>query len=218
MARPPLVLSAHPSAWTAEAVPGGRKAGASAPASCQFCGQPTAGWQVPYHLNDDHADESAGNVVISCPLCHLPQHLNRPQIDREAVLVWLPEMAQGAVNVLARHIHLACTAAGYPPFEAQSARPPATRALAGYHAYRALYERRTAAELRLGTTSPRHLGAALLDLSAADYARRAVLLGGIRLLPTGRLYEDGHDIYPEMLRDWTPPRAAPPPAPSPAAP
>ena len=191
---------------------GERKAGTAEPASCQFCGQPTAGWQVPYHLNDDHTDNRPGNVVTSCPLCHLPQHLNRPQIDGEAVLVWLPEMAQGVVSVLARHIHLSCVAAGFAPFEAQSARAPAARALAGYHAYRTLYERRAAADLRLGTTSPRQLGAALLELSAADYERRTNLLGGIRLLPTGRLYENGRDIYPDMLRDWTPA-----PAKSPAA-
>lgn len=207
MARPPLVLSAHPSAWTAEAVSGERKAGVSDPAACQFCGQPTAGWQVPYHLNDDHTDDTPGNIVMSCPLCHLPQHLNRPRIDSEAVLVWLPEMAQGVISVLARYIHLACAAAGFAPFEAQSARPPGARAVAGYHAYRTLYERRAAAELRLGTTSPRQLGAALLHLTTADYERRTELLAGIRLLPIGRLFQDGRDIYPDMLRDWAPPRA-----------
>lgn len=207
MARLPLVLSAHPSAWTAEAGLSERKVGASGPAACQFCGQLTAGWQVPYHLNDDHTDNTPGNVVASCPLCHLPQHLNRPQIDSEAVLVWLPEMAQGAISVLARCIHLACVAAGFAPFEAQAVRAPAARALAGYHAFRALYERRAAAELRLGTTSPRQLGAALLGLSEADYERRTKLLGGIRLLPTGRLFQGGRDIYPDMLRDWAPPRA-----------
>ena len=207
MARPPLVLSAHPSAWTAEAVLGERKAGTSDTAACQFCGQPTAGWQVSYHLNDDHTDNTPENIVMSCPLCHLPQHLNRPQIDSEAVLIWLPEMAQGVISVLTRRIHLACVTAGFAPFEAQAARAPAARVLAGYHAYRALYERRTAADLRLGTMFPRQLGAALLDLSPADYERRTKLLAGIRLLPTGRLFQDGRDIYPDMLRDWAPPRA-----------
>jgi intracellular multiplication protein IcmJ len=208
VARHPLVLSAHPSAWTAEAVAGERMAGAPDLTLCQFCGQPTAGWQVPYHLNDDHTDNTPANIVRSCPLCHLPQHLNRPQIDREAVLIWLPEMAQGAISVLARHIHLTCVAAGFAPHDAQTVRAPAARALAGLHAFRALYERRAAAELRLGTTSPKQLGAALLDLPPPDYERRTKLLAGIRLLPTGRLFQDERDIYPEMLRDWAPPRAA----------
>src|SRR5260370_2178786 len=102
MARLPLHLSAHPTAWTADADQDERGAHVPAGATCQFCGQPTAGWQEPYHLNDDHADNSHANIAVSCPLCHLPQHLHRPDIDGEAVLIWLPDMAQGAVNILAR--------------------------------------------------------------------------------------------------------------------
>src|ERR1700726_3406064 len=112
MARLPftLTLSAHPSAWTADADQGERGGRGPSGITCQFCGQLTAGWQKAYHLNDDHADHRAANIAVSCPLCHLPQHLHRPEIDREAVLIWLPEMAQGAVNIIARHIHLACDA------------------------------------------------------------------------------------------------------------
>ena len=204
MARFPLVPSAHPSAWSADAEPGERRAVAStATATCQFCGQLTAGWQEPYHLNDDHADARPANIVISCPLCHLPQHLNRPDIDSEAVLIWLPEMAQAAVNVLARQVHLACEAAGASPVSAQPSKsPPTPAANAPLTAYRALQQRAAMAEVRLGTHSPRQLGAALLELPASEYERRTALLGGIRLLPLGRLYRNGRDIYPDILRDW----------------
>jgi hypothetical protein len=210
MARFPLALSAHPSAWTVDAETG--KPGAvAAVATCQFCGQPTAGWQEPFHLNDDHADDSAANIASSCPLCHLPQHLNRPDIDREAVLIWLPEMAQGAVNVLARQIHLTCKANGLTPVYEDLARRSSAviGTSAAYHAYRTLFERTAAADLRLGTTSPRHLGAALRELPPPDYERRSALLGGIRLLPIGRLFHHGRDIYPDMLRDWAPPSRPP---------
>lgn len=204
MARFPLALSAHPSAWSADAEPGERGAVAStATATCQFCGQLTAGWQEPYHLNDDHADARPANIVISCPLCHLPQHLNRPDIDSEAVLIWLPEMAQAAVNVLVRQVHLACVAAGISPVFGQPAKPTSTPAAnALLTAYRALQQRAAVAEVRLGTNSPRQLGAALLELPASEYERRMALLGGIRLLPLGRLFRNGCDIYPDMLRDW----------------
>jgi intracellular multiplication protein IcmJ len=205
MARPPLVLSAHPSAWTADAGTGERKV-VHPMATCQFCGQPTAGWQEPYHLNDDHEDGSAANIAISCPLCHLPQHLHRPTIDDEAVLIWLPEMAQGAVSVLARQIHLACVAEGLPAAYRDVAHTAPTLS-AAYHAYRTLHERSAAAALRLGTQSPRQLGAALRELAPSDYARRATLLGGVRLLPLGRLFRAGVDIYPKILRDWAVPPA-----------
>ena len=200
MARPPLVISAHPSAWTADAGAGERKRGSSE-ATCQFCGQMTAGWQEPFHLNDDHANNSPGNLVVSCPLCHLAQHLHRPTIDDEAVLIWLPEMVQGVVSVLTRQIHLACLGEGLPVAYGDLARasPPMS---AAYRAYRTLHERSGAAALRLGTVSPRQLGAALHELPPVEYKRRVALLGGIRLLPLGRLFRGVVDAYPKMLRDW----------------
>jgi len=210
MARLPLVLSAHPSAWTAEAERGEREADAAVTAICQFCGQPTAGWDEPYHLNDDHADSTPANLALSCKLCHLTQHLNRLEIDSEAVLIWLPEMAQAAVNGLARHIHVTCRAFGISPIYGQAANttsvPGSSAPLA---AYRALHERAATADIRLGTSSPRQLGAALLELPPSQYERRATLLGGIRLLPLGRLFQTGRDIYPAMLRDWAALRRSP---------
>jgi intracellular multiplication protein IcmJ len=206
MARHPLVLSAHPSAWIADAGLGGRMA-AQAAVTCQFCGQPTMGWQVPYHLNDDHDDESPANLAVSCPLCHLPQHLNRPTVDDEAILIWLPEMAQAALIVLARQIHLACAAEGLSPTIYGNMARTAPTISAAYRAYRALYERSAMAELRLGTQSPRQLGAALRELTPPDYERRSALLGGVRMLPLGRFFEGAVDIYPTMLRDWGAPAA-----------
>ncbi len=205
MARRPTVLSAHPSAWTTDAEQGTVGELVNDTASCQFCGQPTAGWQKAFHLNDDHADNTPDNLAVACPLCHLPQHLGRPEIDREARLIWLPEMKQGTLMVLIRHIHLACVEtrlpAGYGALA--SMRTSALGASAAYHAYRTLFDRAAVAEIRLGTASPRLLGAALRGMPAADYARRSALLAGIRLLPIGRLFRDGQDIYPNILRDWT---------------
>ena len=34
------------------------------------------------------------------------------------------------------------------------------------------------------------------------YARRGALLGGLRLLPRGRLFEDGRDVYPAIVDTW----------------
>jgi intracellular multiplication protein IcmJ len=178
----------------------GERKGVSAAATCQFCGQPTVGWQEPFHLNDDHADNRPDNLVPGCPLCHLPQHLHRATIDDEAVLIWLPEMAQAAISVLARQIHLSCVREGLSPAYADLGH--VTPMSAAYRAYRTLHERSAAADLRLGTSSPRQLGAALRDMRPGDYERRAVLLGGIRLLSIGRLFRRGTDIYPKVLRDW----------------
>ncbi len=206
MARLPLRLSAHPSAWSADSGSGRREAGPSSD-TCRFCGQETAGWQEAFHLNDDHTDDTPTNVVVSCPLCHLAQHLGRPEIEQEAVLIWLPEMAQSALNLLVREIHLRCLRAGVLPRAAMEASLSAgTVAVRDAHAaLGALRERAQAADARLGTTSPRQLGLALLEMSPSDYARRGELLGGTRLLPLGQVFRDGRDVYPDMLQAWVKP-------------
>ncbi len=203
MARLPLLLSAHSSAWSADNGSGERKAGPSS-GTCRFCGQETADWQEAFHLNDDHTDDAATNVVVSCPLCHLAQHLGRPEIEREAVLIWLPEMAQSALNLLVRETHLRCLRAGVPPRTVmETAVSPGPAAARDAHAaLGALRERAHAADTRLGTTSPRQLGLVLLEMSPGDYARRGELLGGTRLLPLGRVFRDGRDVYPDMLQAW----------------
>ncbi len=207
MARLPIVISAHPSAWMCDNG-GNAEGGPATPGnSCQFCGQPTAGWQEPYHLNDNHADNAPANLAVACPLCHLPQHLNRAEIDRESVLVWLPEMSQAALNILARQIHLACIETRLPAAYEHMARmrSPSMGSSAAFQAYRTVYERSSAAQIRLGTSSPRLLGAALRAMPKAQYEKRDDLLGGVRLLPLGHLYRAGRDIYPDILRSWAVP-------------
>jgi intracellular multiplication protein IcmJ len=203
MARPPLVLSAHSSAWSADAGQGGRGTRADGTGLCQYCGQSTGGWQGPSPV-------SASPAALRCALCELPQNLNRAEIDREAILVWLPEMAQPALNILVRQIHLACFQAGTAPAFGDGshakAPPSATPAIM---TYRTLHDRAATAEVRLGTASPRQLGVALLALKAADYERRAALMGGLRLLSLGRFFHEGRDIYPDMLRAWAAMRGQP---------
>ena len=203
MARLPLLLSAHLSAWSADFGSGRREAGPSS-GTCQFCGQETAEWQEAFHLNDDHTDDNPTNVFVSCPLCHLAQHLGRPEIEREAVLIWLPEMAQSALNLLVRETHLRCLRAGVAPRAVmEPTASPGTSAVRDARAVLdALRERAQAADARLGTTSPRHLGLALLEMSPGDYAKRGELLGGTRLLPLGQVFQDGRDVYPDMLQAW----------------
>jgi hypothetical protein len=159
-------------------------------------------------MNGDHGDESVENVVSGCALCHLVQHLNRPRIEEEAVLVWVPEMTQAAINAVSRHAQLVFHEHGESP--AMDRRPRAgTPALrAAYRTFKALEGRSHAARERLGSVSPRDLGVALLSLPKAAQQRRRELLGGLRLLGRGRLYRDGHDLYPQLLEALRLPRQA----------
>lgn len=150
-------------------------------------------------------------MVLACPLCALTQHLDRPEIDREAEVIWLPTMTQAVVNVLVRQIHLGLRTEGHNPKLALGLRgePPSFAVRRLRTAYLTLHERAEAAALRLGTSSPRQLGAALMEFSRADYERRDVLLAGARLLPLGALYRHDRDIYPEILDSWASLSASP---------
>ena len=151
-------------------------------------------------MNGDHFDYSTDNVVSSCVLCHLAQHLDRETIDEEATLVWIPELTQGALNALARGVHATLQRYGLP---ADLTRAPVfgdAAADAAFAASMALRARSVKVEALLGTCSPRNLGFALLGLKPDVYSRRATLLGGLRLLPLGRYYRNGRDVYPELLK------------------
>jgi intracellular multiplication protein IcmJ len=202
----PLVLSAHPSVWNADAGGLRRERTVSPDSSCQFCGFQARGWQESFHLNGDHDDDSPGNLTVACVLCNLTQQLGRPTIDAEAMLIWLPEMSPAALNAVARRIHHGLQAQGEPPHMERRPQSDTPELRALYSAFTALRERGAAAQSRLGTISPRALGAALLGLDPAAYERRASLLGGTRLLPRGRFYRDGQDVYPRLLEAFNPTR------------
>ena len=49
----------------------------------------------------------------------------------------------------------------------------------------------------------------MLELSPAAYARRAALLGGLRLMPLGRFFDGDRDVYPEIVDSWMKPSDKP---------
>jgi intracellular multiplication protein IcmJ len=202
VARLPLVLSAHISAWNADPGQGAWEMGTDGADPCHYCGQATGCWRgSPPSIAQ--SDKHVASVHMSCPLCELPLNLNRADIDREAVLIWLPEMAQAVLNILVREIHINCFQTGIAPTFGDGSHVKASLAATpAIMAYRTLHERSASAELRIGTASPRQLAVALLALKAADYERRAALMGSLRLLSLGRFFRGGHDVYPEILCTW----------------
>jgi intracellular multiplication protein IcmJ len=179
----PLVLSVRES---------GRKSG-YAQNSCPFCGAPFAEGQEPLVCAD-------GTNDVSCAPCHLVRHLDRHTIAEEAVLIWLPEMTQPALNKLASAAHRRLADAGALHRAADPLAGPHQDVASGpIEALRAIEKRRTDAEARLGTSSPRLLAAALLRAKPKFYEDRARLLGGLRLLCRARFIVDGEDIYPKLI-------------------
>jgi hypothetical protein len=129
------------------------------------------------------------------------RHLERETIAEEAVLIWLPEMTQAALNALAHGAHKRLSRAGALHRAANAFALARERPDGALEAIRTLEARRAEAEARLGTASPRLLGAALLRMKPKTYEDRARLLGGLRLLSRGRFFVDGEDIYPQLIAD-----------------
>ena len=218
----PLTLSAHPSAWFADAGARERQRhpaepsrrhrpvtdqlDGSDPATCGFCGVRSPDRPEVFHLNGDHDDNRPDNLIPACALCHLAQHLDEAETSKAGKLIWLPEMSQAAVITVARGIHSLLLEHGERP---SSHEPPRRRAPAlegAWRAMSALRAREAAARDILGTSRPAALAAALLALDPTSYCERADLLDGIRLLPAGQLMRDGEDIYPELLGLWRQPQ------------
>jgi len=180
--------------------------------TCRFCGFHAAGWQEVVSPDAGADSLSPDTLATACLLCAAVQQLDRPTATQEVLVIWMPEMAQAVLNAVVRGIHLAMHEDDESPVLGSRPRQdtPAVGAPGGDDAPRAA--RREAAKLHIGTSSPRELAAALLEMSPASYGRRAALLGGVRVLHRGRHSRDGQDVYPEILAGWA--AAASPEAPA----
>lgn len=149
-----------------------------------------------------HGRAANGVARHCCVLCLLPDALDRPRIDDEAQLVWLPELAQPAISVLVRRMHQRLHALAEPLLASE----PLLGACGERDAIRvtraALAPRVTEVADRLGTASPRELGRALARLPAAATRRRDLLISGLRLWPLGRFFVGDRDVYPEIVAAW----------------
>ncbi len=188
----PLIFSV--AARVAGTHDGASGAGAGETAHCRFCGGVIG--TEPAGLSGD-PDE-----VPSCALCHLVRHLDRPRIDDEALLIWLPEMSQPVLNCLVREMHCRLRALGetlhveVSPLLDTEDRPVL------WHAQQALLGRSEVAATRLGSAGPGDPADALVRLSPSAYGVRWRNLGGVRLLPRGRFFAGESDIYPEIVDGW----------------
>jgi hypothetical protein len=203
----PLLPSAHPSAWAVEPDETGREDIANAVFdrdgySCRFCGHRAVGWQEIFHLDGDHANWSLANLATACVLCHSAQHLGRPTITQELMLIWLPDMSQAALNTVVRRIHLRLHAHGERAHLEAQPRSENPQVHAALRAYRALAAEAATVKRRIHTHCAHELGAALLVASEQERVHHDVLLGGIRLLHQGRRFHGSLDIYPQILSAW----------------
>lgn len=193
----PLRFAVQHSTWTAAPACAGH--GITEPGqetgTCRFCGDPRPVAPAPLPLDGDYGNRQAANLATACLHCQALHRLGEEQIDQEATLVWLPDISQSALNWLVRAIHRVFLAHGEPPCLAGRPTCDTPRLRVAYRTYAALDRLSHDAEMRIGTASPRELGAALLGLPDT----RRTVPAGLRLLHQGRHYVAGRDHYPALL-------------------
>ena len=155
--------------------------------ACSFCGQPVGAHAVQ---------------PCCCALCTLVQRLDRPRIDDELCLVWLPEMSQAALVCLVREMHMRLRSRGEGVSELSFSGAVTPERTALHYARSALLARRDVAGEHAGTSRPSDLAHVLARMDAVAYERRHRLLAGIRALPTGRFFVGSDDVYPEIIDSW----------------
>jgi hypothetical protein len=142
--------------------------------------------------NDGH-----GHPIPACLHCHLCRHLDRPTIEAEASLIWMPEVSQAALIAIARRLHVICARHEVSPAMDSIPRSREPALLQAWGLYAAFLQRISLAERRLGSASIGDLCAVFAGMT--DDTARLPLLGGLRLLPRGRFFRDGRDVYPALL-------------------
>jgi len=154
--------------------------------ACSYCGLPAG-----IHNEGD-----------CCAACRLVRHLDRPCIDEEVCLIWLPEMSQAALICLVREMHSRLRAGG-EGFDGEPG-PVAVSAdrSALHYARLALSGRAAVASELVGTTRASELAQVLARMSRPFYDRRHKLLGGLRVLPIGRFFVGADDVYPAIVDSW----------------
>lgn len=173
--------------------------------TCQFCEFRARQWQEVHHLDDDHNNDNLDNLVTACAFCHQVHHIGLAGLTDSAKLAWLPEMTQQEIH------HMIRTKLVLAQWVSRQSPNAPSHELPGYAAAvqaidSAIAQRCLIIKEMVGSDNPVVLGDALIAMSNDEnYGRRGELLGGIRLVPTGRLVRGDSDKIPKMVDHWVEP-------------
>jgi len=161
---------------------------------CTSCGFISQKYQEIHHINSNKADLREANLATVCIFCHQCFNLDKVNIMRSGVLIWLPEITQERLNHMARAIYVARISQG-------------PMADAARKTLDILMGRREEAKNRLGTDDPYILAEVLRDyLGDKHYHFRTQKLEGVRLFPLDRRIIKEADLefnqFPQILAYW----------------
>jgi intracellular multiplication protein IcmJ len=180
--------------------------------TCRFCGFKASKWQEVHHRDDDHTNNSLDNLVTACPYCHMCQHIGLAGHNREAILIFRPEISQADLHHLVRTAQVAERNFEMMKADPQAARSPNMK-IAGEAAEVArsfmasMKASAEAARKLIHTSEPNDLGNAMMMLPDEAYAKRRELFAGIRLLPLGVRNQGSENVMLQMVDSWLVPGA-----------
>ena len=175
--------------------------------SCRFCGFRAVKWQEVHHFNDDHADNRLENLVTTCSYCHMCQHIGLAGANREAILIYRPEISQADLHNLVRSAQVAERAYEQMKSDDQNRRGSNFK-IAGEAAEVAksflatLRASADGARARILTTDPLDLANVMMLIPDEAYDKRRETLAGIRLLPLGVRNQGSENIMTQMIDSW----------------
>ena len=181
--------------------------------TCQCCGFRAEKWQEVHHVNDDHSDNRISNLLTVCMFCHLTQHIGLAGMNKEATLIWLPEISQPDLHHIVRaalYIKKQSEGgdmggrSGFPMRGGGSDLKDAKEInQTAEKFFNILKSRAALAEEYFGFSDPSELANILLNMEDSQYNKREEFLSGLRLLPLGKRVVNGQDKMGEIIDSWS---------------
>lgn len=146
---------------------------------CVYCNFKADKWQDYHHLDGDHHNNSASNIVTACRLCHLAHHLGFIGATNIGCVILCPEISQAALNNLVRSLWVGKHG------NDSTIRSQSTAMLESLLGFTEVARR------EYGYQSTLQLANEMLSLPRSKYKNRAKYLEGLRII----FYEKGFQEY-----------------------
>jgi hypothetical protein len=205
MAKIKLLPSAHPSTWQADCTQISDEL--ATPIferdrhCCRFCSCFSLSGNQIYFLDSDRGNLNEDNLATACILCCAVQNLQRPEAELEVLPIWLPELAQRALNKMIRGIHILRVRNQLPAPADVSPRFDSPVARTTSAAFLTFAQRAVDLRKKTGVRSPAEFAELFLRSDPRSGQCPETLAVGLRFLHRGRYFVAGKDIYGELLKE-----------------
>ena len=127
--------------------------------------------QDVHHVDDDHTNNQLNNLVTADPLCHGVNHIGQVGLSGDGRIIYLPEVNQRDLN----HLQRTC-------FVVMEMGNPEQKKLATKILRRLLARATVVENSPWKTSSPLDFAKGLIHAGEEEYARREIVLDGLRLM------------------------------------